>query len=148
MEQYGAQVDALVMHPRTLNRFRKLKDTTGNYFQNMNQGYNQPNPAAITQDLDQYQIGAPVAVICGKPVFTTDQVSTTLTVGAATTTSNVYAFDKESMAYSLKGGLIVEMSTEAGANTFLNHQAIIKVMMTGDAKVLRTQGVAKLTGCL
>ncbi len=125
---------AFVMHPRVLNTFRKVKDTTGNYILANAGGANAPvlQPA-----------------ILNTPYYLSSQLSITRTTGTSTDTTNVYFGRFSDATVFMNGAFTIDMSGVAGDATnsaFWTDQTWIRAKQRVGFLVRRPGAIVVLTG--
>lgn len=126
VENNNGLASAWIMHPRTKNTLRKIKDTQGNYIYNV---------APNVKDPDS---------LVGLPVFLTSQIPANLTVGTSTDCSYIIVGQFDEAIIGERAGL--EFSTDQSGTAFEFYQTWIRAISRLDFG-LRTPGVfCKVTG--
>ncbi len=120
---------AWVVHPRTVNTLRKIKDANGEYIWS--------NPAAP---------GDPPTV-WGYPVLTTTQIPINLTVGTATNASEIYLAAWREALVGQRRAIELRASDVAGT-AFQNDQVWVRATMRVDFNVRHVESFQVLTGVL
>src|SRR5574341_1022751 len=118
---------AWIVHPRTVNTLRKIKDTTNKYLW--------ADPAAP---------GDP-PTLCGYPVFTTTAVPINLTQGTSTDCSVIYLGCWPEFVIGQRKALELRASDAAG-NAFEYDQVFIRAIMRVDCNVRHTASFEVLKG--
>jgi len=123
----NANPTALVMHPRTLNTFRKLLD-----------GANRPLLVPTTDP------GAGVAAtMFGVPVYVTSQLSITETQGTSTDCSSIYVVEAPRIVVVMRSDATVELDR---SRLFNSDQSEIRVTMRADVLAPQPTAVCRIKG--
>lgn len=123
----NANPTALVMHPRTLNTFRKLLD-----------GANRPLLVPTTDP------GAGVAAtMFGVPVYVSSQLSITETQGTSTDCSSVYLVEAPRIVVVMRSDATVELGRE---RLFNSDQSEIRVTMRADVLAPQPTAICRIKG--
>ena len=126
VENNNGLASAWVMHPRTKNTLKKIKDSTGNFIYNVAPSVKEPD------------------TLVGLPVYLTTQIPTNLTVGTSTDCSYILVGQFDEAIIGERAGL--EFSTDQSGTAFEYYQTWIRAIARLDFG-LRTPGVfCKVTG--
>ncbi len=126
VENNNGLASAWIMHPRTKNTLKKIKDTNGNFIYNVAPSVKEPD------------------TLVGLPVYLTTQIPTNLTVGTSTDCSYILVGQFDEAIIGERAGL--EFSTDQSGTAFEYYQTWIRAIARLDFG-LRTPGVfCKVTG--
>lgn len=126
VEKGNGVASAWIMHPRTKNTLRKIKDTQNRYIYTVSPSIKEPDS------------------LVGIPVHLTTQIPITLTVGTSTDTSYILVGQMDEAIIGEKGAM--EVDVDKSGTAFETYQAWIRAIMRMDF-ILRTPSVfAKVTG--
>src|SRR3989338_1800332 len=126
VELNSGAASAWIMHPRTKNTLRKIKDSSGQYIYNFSPSLREPDS------------------LMGIPVYLTTQIPANLTVGSSTDCSYIICgqFDEAIIGERLG----IEFSIDQSGTAFEYYQSWIRAISRLDF-TLRTPGVfCKVTG--
>lgn len=126
IENNNGVASGWVMHPRTKNSLRKVKDSQNNYIYNVSPSVKEPDS------------------LVGLPVSLTTQIPVNLTVGSSTDCSYILCSQWSEFLIGDKGGM--EFALDSSGTAFEAYQTWIRVILRVGS-VLRTPGVfCKATG--
>jgi HK97 family phage major capsid protein len=125
LEAANAMPGAIVMHPRTWNELRELKDSYGRYQLN-------PSPA------DGYR-----PQIFGVPVYISSQLSVTETQGSSSTCSSIYIYQPDQVVVVLRQDVQVELDR---SRLFNADQSEMRARFRADLIVPNATAVARIVG--
>lgn len=126
VESNNGLASAWIMHPRTKNTLRKIKDSQGHYIYNVAPSVKEPD------------------TLVGLPVFLTTQILTNFTVGTSNDCSYIIVGQFDEAIIGERAGL--EFSTDQSGTAFEYYQTWIRAIARLDFG-LRTPGVfCKMTG--
>jgi HK97 family phage major capsid protein len=125
LEAANATPGAIVMHPRTWNELRELKDSYGRYQLN-------PSPS------DGYR-----PQIFGVPVYISSQLSVTETQGSASTCSSIYIYQPDQVVVVLRQDVQVELDR---SRLFNADQSEMRARFRADLIVPNATAVARIVG--
>jgi len=126
VELNSGAASAWIMHPRTKNTLRKIKDSSGQYIYNVSPSLREPDS------------------LMGIPVYLTTQIPANLTVGSSTDCSYIICGQFDEAIIGERLGM--EFSIDQSGTAFEYYQSWIRAISRLDF-TLRTPGVfCKVTG--
>ncbi|MGR3311207.1 MAG: phage major capsid protein [Candidatus Brocadiales bacterium] len=126
VENNNGLASSWVMHPRTKNTLKKIKDSQGNYIYNVAPSVKEPD------------------TLVGLPVYLATQIPTNLTVGTSTDCSYIIVGQFDEAIIGERTGL--EFSTDQSGTAFEYYQTWIRAISRLDFGLRTPEVFCKVTG--